>query len=47
MHARIGDLAALLGGELAGPAELAVTRIAPLESAGPDAISFLANPRYL
>jgi len=47
VHARIGDLAALLGGELAGPAELAVTRIAPLESAGPDAISFLANPRYL
>ncbi len=47
MHARIGDLAALLGGELAGPAELAVTRIAPLESAGPDAICFLANPRYL
>ncbi len=47
MHARIGDLAALLGGELAGPAELTVTRIGPLESAGPEAISFLSNARYL
>jgi UDP-3-O-[3-hydroxymyristoyl] glucosamine N-acyltransferase len=47
VHARIGDLAALLGGELAGPAELTVTRIGPLESAGPEAISFLSNARYL
>ena len=46
MHARIGDLAALLGGELAGPAELTVTGIGPLDSAGPESISFLSNPRY-
>jgi UDP-3-O-[3-hydroxymyristoyl] glucosamine N-acyltransferase len=47
VHARIGDLAALLGGELAGPAELTVTRIGPLDSAGPESISFLSNARYL
>jgi UDP-3-O-[3-hydroxymyristoyl] glucosamine N-acyltransferase len=39
--ARIADLAALLG-----DGEAAVSRISPLEDAGPDAIAFLANPRY-
>lgn len=42
----LGELAALLGGELVGSAAHTVSRIAPLESAGPDAIAFLSNPRY-
>ena len=46
MQARIADLAALLGGQLVGAADLTVSRIGPLESAGPDAIAFLSNPRY-
>ncbi|MCE2916945.1 MAG: UDP-3-O-(3-hydroxymyristoyl)glucosamine N-acyltransferase [Rubrivivax sp.] len=43
---RLGDIAALLGGDLLGDAEWPISRIAPLETAGPDAIAFLANPRY-
>ena len=46
MQARLGELSLLLGAELIGEAGLTVTRIAPLETAGVDAISFLANPRY-
>ena len=46
MQARIGDLAALLGGELIGPADLGVSRIGPLEGATPETIAFLSNPRY-
>lgn len=46
MQARIGDLAALLGGELIGDAGHVVGRIGPLEGATPDTISFLSNPRY-
>ena len=46
MQARIGDLGLLLGAELIGDPDLIVTRIAPLETAGVDAISFLSNPRY-
>jgi UDP-3-O-[3-hydroxymyristoyl] glucosamine N-acyltransferase len=46
MRARLGELAALLGGELIGDAALEVQRIAPLESAGRDGIAFLSNPRY-
>lgn len=45
VRARIGDLGALLEGELIGDPRLEVSRIAPLETAGPDAISFLASPR--
>jgi UDP-3-O-[3-hydroxymyristoyl] glucosamine N-acyltransferase len=43
---RLGDIAALVGGDLLGDADLPIARIAPLETAGPDAIAFLANPRY-
>ncbi|HEY6134033.1 MAG TPA: UDP-3-O-(3-hydroxymyristoyl)glucosamine N-acyltransferase [Rubrivivax sp.] len=39
-------MARLLGGDLVGDGEHLVTRIGPLQSAGPDAISFLSNPRY-
>ena len=46
MQVRIGELAALLGGELIGDATLAVSRIGTLEGAGADGITFLANPRY-
>jgi UDP-3-O-[3-hydroxymyristoyl] glucosamine N-acyltransferase len=46
VQARLADLAALLGGELIGDADATVGRIGPLESAGADTISFLANPRY-
>ncbi len=46
MQVRIGELSLLLGAELVGHPDLTVTRIAPLETAGPDAIAFLANPRY-
>lgn len=42
----LGDIVAALGGELEGPSSLRIARIAPLEAATPDAISFLANPRY-
>ena len=43
---RLGELGALLGGELLGDAELIVSRIGPLESADEQTISFLSNPRY-
>ncbi len=46
MQARVGDLAALLGGELIGDPALPVSRIGPLEGATPQTISFLSNPRY-
>ena len=43
----LGELAAQLGAELIGDPARTVSRIATLEAAGGDAISFLANPRYL
>jgi UDP-3-O-[3-hydroxymyristoyl] glucosamine N-acyltransferase len=46
VQVRIGELAALLGGELIGDPDHVVARIAPLESAAADAIAFLSNPRY-
>lgn len=46
MQVRIGDLAALLGGELIGDAGHMVGRVGPLEGATADTISFLSNPRY-
>ena len=46
MQARLGDLSLLLGAELIGSPDALVARIAPLQTAGPDAISFLAHPRY-
>ena len=46
MRVRLGDLAARLGGELVGDPQTEITRIATLTSAGPDAIGFVANPRY-
>lgn len=42
----LGDLAELTGCELRGPADLTITRVSPLQTAGPGSISFLANSRY-
>jgi UDP-3-O-[3-hydroxymyristoyl] glucosamine N-acyltransferase len=42
----IGELCVRLGGELIGDPATCVSRIGPLESATPDTISFLSNPRY-
>jgi UDP-3-O-[3-hydroxymyristoyl] glucosamine N-acyltransferase len=46
VRARIGELAALLGGELEGDAALEVHRIGALEDADAQTIGFLAHPRY-
>jgi UDP-3-O-[3-hydroxymyristoyl] glucosamine N-acyltransferase len=46
VRARIGDLAALLGGELVGDPATEVQRIAPLETADALSISFVAQARY-
>lgn len=42
----LGELVLALGGELLGPAEQIVQRIAPLDAADPGCISFLAHPKY-
>lgn len=46
MEVALREIAGQLGGELLGDGELRVARIATLEGATPDAISFLANPKY-
>ena len=46
MRLTIADIVARLGGESLGDATLPIHRIATLEGATPDAIGFLANPRY-
>ncbi len=46
MGVRLGDIAALLGGELVGDEAVQVDRIGPLETADARTIGFLANPRY-
>ena len=42
---RLDELAALLGGQLVGDPEIAVTGIAPLDAAGESQVTFLSNPR--
>lgn len=42
----LGSLAEQLGAELIGPRDLAIRRVATLEEAGPDDISFLASRQY-
>jgi UDP-3-O-[3-hydroxymyristoyl] glucosamine N-acyltransferase len=44
---RLGELVTQLGGELIGDPALAVSRISSIETAGPDSIAFLAQPKYL
>ena len=46
MSVKLSQLHAALGGVLHGDPELEVHRIASLETAGPDAISFIAHARY-
>src|SRR2546425_8251401 len=41
------EIAALTGGRLVGAGTVTVAGIAPLERAGPGALSFLASPRYV
>ncbi|MCB1958223.1 MAG: UDP-3-O-(3-hydroxymyristoyl)glucosamine N-acyltransferase [Rhodocyclaceae bacterium] len=43
---RLGEIVDALGGELVGDPEVAIHRVATLESAGAGEIGFLANPRY-
>ncbi|MFT7724817.1 MAG: UDP-3-O-(3-hydroxymyristoyl)glucosamine N-acyltransferase [Roseateles sp.] len=42
----LAELIAALGGDLLGGSEVRIARIAPLDEAEADGISFLANPRY-
>ena len=44
---RLSELAALLGCELHGDGGVEIARVAPIESAGPGDLTFVANPRYL
>jgi UDP-3-O-[3-hydroxymyristoyl] glucosamine N-acyltransferase len=46
MSVTLSDIVAALGGELLGDGAVVIDGIAPLESAAPSHISFLANPRY-
>jgi len=46
MALTLGDIVGSLGGELHGPSNSIVSGIAPLESAGPEDLSFLSNPKY-
>jgi UDP-3-O-[3-hydroxymyristoyl] glucosamine N-acyltransferase len=42
----LADIVSAVGGELHGPAELRIARLASLTSAGPDALAFAAGERY-
>ena len=46
MKIDLASIVAALGGELHGDASLVVTGLAPLETAMPQQLSFLSNPRY-
>ena len=46
VDAALGDIAAHIDGVLFGSSDLRIRRIGPLDTATPDTISFLANPRY-
>lgn len=46
MPVRLGELAARVGCELRGDPDALIERVAPLQDAGPGALSFLANPKY-
>jgi len=43
----LGELAGKLGSELDGDPQVKVSGVAPLDTAGADQVSFLANPRYV
>ncbi len=46
MAVRLDEIVARLGGQLVGDGGIRVNGLATLEAAGPDQISFLANPKY-
>ena len=46
MALRLGAIIEALGGELQGDAALSIERLASLQSAEADSLSFLSNPRY-
>ncbi|MDB5955720.1 UDP-3-O-(3-hydroxymyristoyl)glucosamine N-acyltransferase [Ramlibacter sp.] len=46
MSLQLGEIVAALGGELHGDPQLRMAGVAPLESAQPDQLSFLSNPKY-
>lgn len=43
----LAEIVRALGGDIAGSAEIRVTRVATLERAGPDAIAFFAQDRFM
>ncbi len=47
MGKTLGELAALLGGELRGPADLVIRGLAPVDQATPEDITFIAHPRFV
>ena len=46
MSLQLGAIVSALGGELHGDAALSIERLAPLQNAQPDALSFLSHPKY-
>jgi UDP-3-O-[3-hydroxymyristoyl] glucosamine N-acyltransferase len=46
VSAALHDIVAALGGELVGEGGLRIARIAPLDAATPESITFVAHPRY-
>jgi UDP-3-O-[3-hydroxymyristoyl] glucosamine N-acyltransferase len=43
---QLGAIVSALGGELHGDPALSIERLAPLQNAQPDALSFLSHPKY-
>jgi UDP-3-O-[3-hydroxymyristoyl] glucosamine N-acyltransferase len=43
---RLDQIVARLGGEIVGAGDTAISRIAPLDNAGPGDLTFLSNPKY-
>lgn len=41
------ELAALIGGKVVGDGSVTINRMAPIDTAGPGDITFIANPKYL
>lgn len=46
MEKTLGELAALVGGELRGPADLVIRGLAPVDRATPEDLTFVAHPRF-
>lgn len=46
MYLSLEEIVVRLGGELFGDGKVRVSGIAPLDAAGPEQLSFLANPKY-